>query len=207
MTISDRQTARTSRRSRTRSGWTTGFRPPTIDSSSRRLRLHSRSSGNRLTRAHGKGNLRSRDRRIEIRSVVAGEANGTRRLPAPRLRSPIRTPPTPRGMSVAPRPFFMIALTLSSGPSLAQIVLGIAGPAHAQAPAPEPPPAWETQVGAVLRRDQRQHRDDPRWVPISPRFTAGECGKSSRERRRSVRRTMTSARRSDTSPPSAASDS
>jgi len=31
---------------------------------------------------------------------------------------------------------------------ICSIVLGIAGPARAQAPAPTPPPAWETQVGA-----------------------------------------------------------
>src|SRR6185295_19985174 len=54
-----------------------------------------------------------------------------------------------RGMSLAPRPFSMITHVLASTSIICWILLGISIPAHGQAPpAPAPPPAWETQVGA-----------------------------------------------------------
>jgi putative salt-induced outer membrane protein len=51
-------------------------------------------------------------------------------------------------MSVARRPFSMSTHLLVRNSVVCGIVLGLSGVARAQAPAPEPPPLWETQVGA-----------------------------------------------------------
>ena len=51
-------------------------------------------------------------------------------------------------MSVAPRPFSMSTRVLVRYTVIWGMVLGIPGAARAQPPAPEPPPVWETQVGA-----------------------------------------------------------